>query len=63
MALMAVMSAIASLADGNELLAAFREAVANRDVLECQQAIKPLFDKAVTVAVPERGNDANANAR
>lgn len=47
-ALMAAMSAIASLADGNELLAAFRDAVASRDVLECQQALKPLFDKAVT---------------
>lgn len=47
-ALMAVMSAIASLADGNELLAAFRDAVASRDVLEYQQALKPLFDKAVT---------------
>ena len=47
-ALMAAMSAIASLADGNELLAAFRDAVASRDVLECQQALKPLFDKAVS---------------
>ena len=47
-ALMAAMSAIASLADGNELLATFKDAVASRDVLECQQALKPLFDKTVT---------------
>ena len=47
-ALMAAMSAIASLADGNDLLATFRDAVASKDVIECQQSLKPLFDKAVT---------------
>ncbi|MBQ8111764.1 MAG: hypothetical protein IJ146_01025 [Kiritimatiellae bacterium] len=47
-ALLAAMSAIAGLADGNELLAAFRDAVASHDVLECQRALKPLFDKVGT---------------
>lgn len=48
-ALMAAMSAIAVLADSKvTITAAFRDALASRDVLECQQALKPLFDKAVT---------------
>ncbi len=47
-ALMAAMSAVACLADGIVPLTAFREAMASHDVLECQRALKPLFDKAVT---------------
>ena len=47
-ALMVAMSAGACLADGDMPLAAFREAMASHDVLECQRALKPLFDKAVT---------------
>ena len=47
-ALMAAMSAVACLADGNVPLTAFREALASHDVLECHRALKPLFDKVVT---------------
>lgn len=58
--LLAAMSAITGLADGNELLAAFRDAVASQDVLECQQALKPLFDKAGTDGSFNDANTRNA---